>query len=202
MPPIKAIRNRFLARRQAFGLYTELVSAARQPVFHDRFQVPDTLDGRFDMILIHLALMVRRLGREGGASGDQRRAGRHAQRLTRHVQEAFVTDMDRSLREMGVGDMSIGKQVQAMGEAWFGRLQAYSEALDAGTGPLAAALERNLYRGDNAPGAEPIAHYMAMAATALDQMPLADLTARPGALQAAFPPADSFPDTGSGDPSQ
>lgn len=134
-------------RRAAHALYSAAVTAARQPEHYLQGGVPDTVDGRFDLIVLYLHLTVERL-RQGGADA----------KLEDALVEVFFADMDRSLREMGVGDTGVGRRVRAMAEAFFGRAQAYGEALAAydrgeGLGGLHAALERNLYRGQSNPAA-------------------------------------------------
>jgi cytochrome b pre-mRNA-processing protein 3 len=132
-------------RQKAYELYGTAVDQARQPVFYTQFGVQDTIDGRFDMIVLHLFLLERRLA---AAESD-------TAKLRRMLQEAMIGDMDRSLRELGVGDMSIGKEVKKMGVAWFGRLKAYAAALgeDDPQQAMTAALVRNLYKVDDAEAA-------------------------------------------------
>ena len=119
----------------AEALYQALVRQARQPAFYARLGVPDSLDGRFDMVTLHVALALIRLkaaGSDGAAVGQS-------------LFDAMFADMDRSLREIGVGDLSVGKRVQQMASAFYGRLDAYERALGAETAALEAALTRNLY---------------------------------------------------------
>lgn len=118
------------------SLYEAIVAAARRPVFYADWAVPDTLDGRFDMISLHVFLVLDRLKGEGGKVESFR------QRLI----DTFFLDMDRSLREMGVGDLSVGKKVRKMSEVFYGRVQAYDAALKTGVG-LDEALRRNVYAG-------------------------------------------------------
>jgi cytochrome b pre-mRNA-processing protein 3 len=121
------------------ALWNRIVALAREPEFYTRFAVPDTIDGRFDMLALVTALVMVRL------ESDDRRA--ELAQLT----ERFVDDMDGSLRQMGIGDQVVGKQVGRMLGALGGRLGAYHGALDAAdpAATLAAALERNVYRGDD-----------------------------------------------------
>ncbi|HEY4546480.1 MAG TPA: ubiquinol-cytochrome C chaperone family protein [Pedomonas sp.] len=127
-------------RRQAETLYEALVHLVRQPDWYVRGQVPDTVDGRFDVLALVLSLTFARLQKEGEAGVP----------LSKELLELFVDDMDNSLREMGVGDLSVGKQVQKMVSALNGRQQAYRAALTSGdTVELADALVRNAYRGEN-----------------------------------------------------
>lgn len=126
-------------RRQAKMLYETLVHLVRQPDWYVRGQVPDTVDGRFDVLALVLSLTFARLQQEEEAGVP----------LSKELLELFVDDMDNSLREMGVGDLSVGKQVQAMVSALNGRQQAYRAALESGdTAELSAALVRNAYRGE------------------------------------------------------
>lgn len=127
-------------RRPAHALYTAIVAQARGPGFFSSLKVADSVDGRFDMISLHVFFVLRRL-RNSGADADE-----FAQTLF----DVFFADMDRSLREMGVGDLGVGKKVRAMSKAFMGRVDAYDRALDAESRQdLADALVRNLYRGDS-----------------------------------------------------
>ena len=153
---IDRLKGRARARVHAMDLYAQIVAQARRPVFYERYAVADSLDGRFDLIVLHLHLVLERLG--GLAGGDT---------LQRALQEVFFADLDRSLREMGVGDLSVGKRVKQMARAFYGRVAAYDAPLRTGDGAaLAAALRRNLWRGTD-PGegvAEALAaHLMAQA---------------------------------------
>jgi cytochrome b pre-mRNA-processing protein 3 len=116
-------------------LYGAIVAAARAPDWYRRGGVPDTLDGRFDMIAAVLALVLLRIEAEG-------EAGR-APSAT--LVERFVDDMDGQLRQIGIGDIVVGKHVGKMMAALGGRLGAYRDGLAGGD--LRGALERNLYRG-------------------------------------------------------
>jgi cytochrome b pre-mRNA-processing protein 3 len=108
------------------------VAAARHPLFYADWGVADTLDGRFDMISLHAFLVLDRLkGTEQAFRQDL-------------VDELFA-DMDRSLREMGVGDISVGKKVRKMAEVFYGRLAAYDQALAGPEGALEAAIARNVF---------------------------------------------------------
>lgn len=123
-------------RETARALYIALVSGARNPFFYKDAGVPDTLDGRFDLIVLHIFLLLQRLGHPPSDA-------LHA-RLGQHVSEIFIEDMDRSLREMGVGDIGVSKRIRAMSEALYGRINAYDEAF-AGTRDLKDALRTNVY---------------------------------------------------------
>ena len=141
--------------RAGFELYTAAVGAARDPYIFETLGVPDTLDGRFDVIGLYVFLVVHRL----------HAASKEGQELAQAVFDAMFSDMDINLREIGVGDMTVGKRVRAMWEAFNGRSAAYAAALDSGdVMALAGALGRNVWRGQAPPES---AH--ALAALALEQ---------------------------------
>ncbi len=132
------------ARRERLGftLYTASVAAARDPYLFTVVGVPDTLDGRFDVVGIYAFLAIQRLKREPEPGPA----------LAQAVFDAMFSDMDINLRELGVSDMSIGKRVRAMWEAFHGRALAYSQAMEAEDLPaLEAALIRNIWRGAEPP---------------------------------------------------
>ncbi len=146
-------------------LYRSCVAQARRVEFYRDLAVPDTVDGRFDLLLLHVCLVMRRLDREGETK--------------QQLFDLMFADMDRNLREMGVGDMSIGKKIRPMISAFYGRAQAYEKALGESDEALAAVLGRNLY-GAAQPDMEILsrmADYVRRAVAALDKQPLADLVA-------------------------
>jgi cytochrome b pre-mRNA-processing protein 3 len=156
---------------QAHQLYIALVNQARQPIFYAEFGVPDSLDGRFEMILIHLFLLTQRLNTEENAEYAL---------LAQRVTECFFNDMDRSLREIGVGDMSVGKRVKAMANAYNGRLTVYAQAVD-DQAALHEALRRNAY-GTVKPSETQIktlAHYIMQSLHGLKKQPVEAITATP-----------------------
>ena len=115
--------------------YRRVVEQARQPRFFVDLGVPDTLDGRFELIALHAFLYLHRLRRE------QPQAGSLGQRFV----DTMFTDFDRSLREMGTGDLSVGREVKRMAQAFYGRIDAYQRGLAEGSAALNAALGRNLF---------------------------------------------------------
>ena len=119
-------------------LYHAIVAAGRQPFWYREGRVPDTLDGRFDMIAAILSLALLRIEAEG-------KRGRGPSAL---LTELFVDDMDGQLRQIGIGDIVVGKHVGRMMSALGGRLAAYRAALADEGGDLEGALARNLYRGE------------------------------------------------------
>jgi cytochrome b pre-mRNA-processing protein 3 len=117
-------------------LYGAIVTQARDPRFYEAYGVPDAVLGRFDLIVLHLALVLRRL-RAG--EGD-------APNLAQSLFDAFCRDMDDNLREMGIGDQGVPRQMRRVGEAFYGRAQAYDAALaQPGNDALAETLARNVY---------------------------------------------------------
>ncbi len=165
--------------RAGFALYAAAVAAARDPWFYTALGVPDTLDGRFDLVGLHAALLIHRL------QGDEA----PGPELAQAVFDAMFSDMDHNLREIGVGDLSVGKRVKAMWEAFHGRARAYATALDADDqAALAAALARNVWRG--APGDEGAASTLAAYALrqfeALRRQHLGDFAAGRAAFEEAF----------------
>jgi cytochrome b pre-mRNA-processing protein 3 len=148
-------------------LYAAVVASGRDPAWYRDGQVPDTLDGRFDMIAAILSLVLLRLEREGEAARDQ------SVLLT----EIFIADMDAELRQLGVGDYVVGKHVARMMSALGGRLGAFREARAAGA--FDAAVARNIFH--EAPpsdaGLAIVARGLERFAAALDAAPAADVLA-------------------------
>ena len=133
-------------------LYGTIVAQARAPAFYQLYGVPDTADGRLEMIMLHTVLFLRRLE---GEAGSTRQVGQD-------LFDQFCRDMDDNLREMGVGDLAVPRRMRRIGEAFYGRQAAYGAALDAPGGDrLAAALQRNVFGGarDGA-GAHKLAAYV------------------------------------------
>ncbi len=185
-------RRRF--ERVGFVLYGRAVTAARVPSLYRDLGVPDTLDGRFDLVGLYVFLLVRRLEVEPPA-------GHH---LAQAVFDAMFSDMDVTLRELGVGDLSVGKRVKAMWEAFHGRARAYEAALSAPVGspvgspvergeddPLAEALARNVWRGKPAPGGPAVLARLVRAEDRhLASQPLAELA---GGSVAFLSPQEAVP---------
>ena len=163
----------------AEALYREIVTQSRLPGFYAAAAVPDTPDGRFDVIVVHAVLVLRRLHREADRTRD----------LAQAVFDLMFADMDQNLREMGVGDLAVGKRIKAMAKGFYGRLAAYKQALDdADASALASALRRNLYRN-----AEPdegavraFSGYFQREAAHLDSVPVEQLMT--GQVQFGPPP--------------
>ena len=124
--------------RAGFALYTAAVQAARDPFYYTELAVPDTMDGRFDMIGLYTFLLIDRMHREA----DNGKA------LAQAVFDAMFLDMDHTLRELGIGDITVARKNKAMWEALNGRRQAYEAPTAAGDpDALADAIGRNVWRG-------------------------------------------------------
>jgi cytochrome b pre-mRNA-processing protein 3 len=157
------------------ALYNACVAQARDPAFYQSFGVPDTLDGRFDLLLLHAFLVMRRMNNE--------------QEAKQALFDLMFADMDRSLREMGVGDMSVGKKMRPMISAFYGRAKAYDAGIQSQGDDLAETLQRNLY-GKTAVEPEKtqaLASYVRRVAEALDNQPTASILAG----QIIFPTVES-----------
>jgi cytochrome b pre-mRNA-processing protein 3 len=125
-------------RRIAAELYATCVAAARAQELYRDFGVSDTIEGRYELIVLHVVLLLRRLGASGG------KPSKIAQALVNFM----AADLDRSIRELGVGDLSVGKFMRRLGEGLYGRGAVYNAALDSGdSSALQEALLRNVYDG-------------------------------------------------------
>lgn len=124
------------SNNSVYAVYGSAVAQARDPAFYLDVPVPDTVDGRFEMIILHVFLLIDRLRGQGDKATD----------LCQQLFDTLFDDMDRSLREMGVGDLSVGKKINTMAEAFYGRAGAYQDALDKeDREELIAALTRNIF---------------------------------------------------------
>lgn len=152
-------------------IYGSIVAQARQPEFYVEAGVPDTLDGRFELLVMHAFLYFHRMKPEGEG----------VRRLTQLVFDTMFQDLDHNLREMGVGDMSIGKKVRKMGGAFYGRTEAYDQALSVYEDrpvELVSAIERNVFAEQGNPdGAQMLARYMSDSTQRLSDQNTDDLLA-------------------------
>lgn len=150
------LRSRALIRRKAGEIYGAVVAAARQPVFYRQYRVPDTPEGRFEMVALVLFLVLERV-KQAAPGGEA---------LTQGAIEAFVTDMDDCMREMGVGDLTVSKKVKRAAAAFYERAGNYREHLgrgdvaDASTNGLAAQLARYVFAGQPGGDVEALARYV------------------------------------------
>lgn len=149
--------------------YALVVEQARRPVFFTDYGVPDTLDGRFELICLHAFLYLYRL----------KAGGPRASRLSQSFFDRMFADFDRSLREMGTGDLSVGKHVKRMARAFYGRILAYEEGLAGDDAALGAVLARNVFGtiSGPVPSAAALAAYVRRTVAELRRQPTAELLA-------------------------
>jgi cytochrome b pre-mRNA-processing protein 3 len=171
-------------------LYGVIVAQARNPAFYQFYGVPDTVNGRFEMLVLHAVLLLARLE----ADGEEGR------RLGQGIFDRFCDDMDSSMREMGVGDVAVPRKMKAVGEAFYGRKRAYEAALAAaGLEQMAAVIARNVHGGVPGDDATRLAAYARQSADAFAALdgpalrggrlgfpdPSAPMPAQPAALTGA-----------------
>ena len=134
----RLFRRNIEADATASAIYGAIVAQARHPALYADLGVADTVDGRFEMVVLHTILVLDRLQ----AGGEAEKA------VGQKVFDLYCTDMDRSLREMGIGDLGVPKRMKRMTEAFYGRAAAYRAALAAANrSALAEVIERNVFRG-------------------------------------------------------
>ena len=151
-------------------LYDAAAAQARSPAFYAAMGAPDTVEGRFELYTLHVAMVLRRL------KGQGTRAAETGQGLF----DAYVKSLDEALREMGVGDLSVGKKMRKLGEAFYGRVKHYDEAFAAlpDRAPLEAILARTVLMEQDAAdtgGVAAFADYAVAAMQALERQPLETL---------------------------
>lgn len=130
-------------------IYGAIVAQAREPQFYEDLGVPDSVEGRFDLLVLHLWMVLRRLGPPSDGND-----------LSQALFDHFCSDMDANLREMGVGDLTVPKRMQKFGEAFYGRSAAYDAALAQGADALAGALCKNVLNGQRPDDARRLARYV------------------------------------------
>ena len=158
---------------EARALYGAIVAQARSPAFYTAMKVPDTVEGRFDMIALHCFLVLHRLKPEGEKGGE----------LAQSLFDVLFADIDENIRDMGVGDLSVGKYVKKMAQSFLGQIAAYDAALYteekggldvAGGDLLSGALNRNVYAALDVPEAtiDLLSDYLRRQVVALADQPL------------------------------
>ncbi len=153
---LRSLIRRDPRRELIAALYKRVAGAARQPGLYGDLGVPDTIEGRFEALSLHMVLALRALRHKPDPASD----------VARDLTDAFFRDLDASLREMGVGDTSVPKRMKTLAEAFYGRAGVYDAALDSGDeAALAAALGRNVC-GSDGPALE-LARYALAADNAL-----------------------------------
>jgi cytochrome b pre-mRNA-processing protein 3 len=158
--PFNHFRKPPLAPRGTIdAIYGMIVTQAREPLFYRDLGVPDTVNGRFDLIVLHLWVVLRRLGEVGGMAGP-------AQALF----DRFCADLDHNLREMAIGDLAVPQKMQAFGEAFYGRIAAYNMSLTDGPEALAQAISRNVLDGGSIERARRLAAYATSVIATLEKL--------------------------------
>jgi cytochrome b pre-mRNA-processing protein 3 len=170
-------KSRAASRGTIGAIYGMIVTQAREPLFYRDLGVPDTVDGRFDLLVMHLWMVLRRFKSIEGSEN-----------LAQALFDHFCDDMDANLREMGVGDLTVPKRMQAFGEAFYGRAAAYDRALASGPEALAQALDKNVLNGEGFERATRLANY---AETALASLAGLDEAALLGAAWKFALPAEA-----------
>ena len=173
------LKKRNEVKRSAASLYEAIVAQSRLPAFYTESGVPDTVEGRFEVVVLHMFLVLDRLKEQAA----------ECEPLIYQLGDTFMDELDGAMREMGIGDMSVPKKMRLAAAGFLGRLEAYHEALrQPGEDVVAGALIRNVYGGDqsSAPKASALAGYVARSAALLRDQPLADL--RQGRLRFSSPP--------------
>lgn len=147
------LQNLFRTRPRAHpgeALYDLAVRQARNPAFYTALGVADRIDARFELYTLHVLLLVMRLRDEGDRGAD----------LAQDLFDTYVSALDHALRELGVGDISVGKKMRKLGEAMYGRMTAYEPALrDGDVEALAAGLARNVFDSDDPAEGRTLAAY-------------------------------------------
>jgi cytochrome b pre-mRNA-processing protein 3 len=171
-------------------LYGAIVAQARQPGFYAGYGVPDTVEGRFDLLVLHLVLVLAQIGPPIGQDGRQ--AAGAARAIGQRLFDAFCRDLDDNLREMGVGDLTVPKRMRGFAEAFYGRQAAYLAAVAAADRrELENALARNIYNGTDAGrGAARLAAYVCAALSQFKSQ--GQLDAMLGRGQVIFPEPETI----------
>ena len=155
-------------RRTILALHRRIGEAARRPGLYTALGVPDTVEGRFEALSLHVILVLRRLGQLPPPAAD----------VAQDLVDSVFMQLDASLRELGIGDMGVPKRIKKLGASFYARAGAYGAALDAGDRTaLAEALARNPLDGAGPEAAVPLAAYVEAAASALSSQDLDGLLA-------------------------
>jgi cytochrome b pre-mRNA-processing protein 3 len=155
-------------KRSVATLYEAIVAQSRLPHFYTTSGVPDTVEGRFDLIVLHMFLVFERL-KDEAAEGEP---------LIYQLGDVFMDELDGAMREMGVGDLSVPRKMRSAAAGFLGRLEAYHAAFEQpDDAVLVAALIRNLYGGEGprAPAVARLAAYMRASLATLRSQPLSEL---------------------------
>ena len=149
-------------------LYEVAIGQARQPAFYAVLAAPDTVEGRFELYTMHVVLLLHRLKGQGAVAAETSQA----------LFDTYLQALDHALREMGVGDLSVGKKMRKLGEAFYGRAKAYQAALEGGDRTaLAALIGRTVFVDQNDAAADRLADYVQRSAALLATQALEDILA-------------------------
>lgn len=149
------------------SLYDRVVEQARSPRLYSEFGAPDTTEGRFEIYSLHVYLLLERLKEQGPQAAETAQA----------LLDTYLSALDNTLREMGLGDVGVGRQVRKLGEAFYGRVRSYEVGMAAlpDTGELQAMLVRTAYAGVASASAPRLADYIVRQRQALAGVPLENL---------------------------
>ena len=149
------------------SLYDRVVEQARSPRLYSEFGAPDTTEGRFEIYSLHVYLLLERLKERGPQAAETAQA----------LLDTYLSALDNTLREMGLGDVGVGRQVRKLGEAFYGRIRSYEVGMAAlpDTGELQAMLIRTAYAGADSASAPRLADYIVRQRQALAAVPVEDL---------------------------
>lgn len=165
------------ARIAGQTLYEAAIRQARQAAFYAELGAPDTTEGRFELYTLHVVLLLHRLKGEGEAA-----------RISQALFDAYVQALDDALREMGVGDLSVGKKMRRLAEAFYGRAKAYQAALADDDAPaLSALIGRTIYEDASEAHPAALTAYVQRCVAALAQTPIHEVLAARLAWPAIMP---------------
>ena len=147
-------------------LYEAAIGQARQPGFYSGLGVPDTVEGRFELYTLHVVLVLHRLKGQGAVAAE----------ISQGLFDTYLLALDDALREMGVGDLSVGKKMRKLGEAFYGRAKAYQAALEGGDhAGLAALIGRTVYVDQDDAAVDRLADYVQRSTALLATQALEDI---------------------------
>ena len=147
------------------AVYGAIVAQARAPAIYREFGIPDTLEARFEVLILHLSIVLDRLAAEPAV-----------REIGQGVFDRFCQDMDDHMREMGVGDLAVPKKMRGVADAFYGRREAYRLAVES-EDALIASLTRNVYAGVDAGNARELARYILAAKAGLARLSASDAMA-------------------------
>jgi len=139
------------------------VLQSREPALYARLGAPDTIEGRFELLTLHVILLIEALRAQGEAAAPTSQA----------LFDAYIADLDGALREMGVGDLSVGKRMRELGKAFYGRAAAYRQAFESlpDRADLEGLIARTIFAGRQDSGPAALADYVVRCHEALRAVP-------------------------------